>query len=174
MKNTWIVLCGALTLALLLSGCAEEKKVEASGPEFTTKSLSPSKVEARGDKISMTVENLNVNMVLNKGDRSIAETPSLRGSYRIVNTSKELLEVQGITVEYVDQAGDPIAFQSGEKIAKTSLMLSALKPGESSEGTLDVTFPRAAVKGLAKINVHVVYIPSPLKRETLVLPEKVG
>jgi hypothetical protein len=73
----------------------------------------------------------------------------------------------------MNHRGNPIAFQWEEKVAKTSLILASLKPGESSEVTLDVTFPRAAVTKLDKTNINVVYIPSPLKEETLAMPERV-
>ncbi len=66
-----------------------------------------------------------------------------------------------------------IAFSSGDKIAKATLSLSVLKPGENAEGSLDVTMPRTAIKSLGKIDIDVVYVPSPLKRETLNLTEKV-
>jgi hypothetical protein len=54
------------------------------------------------------------------------------------------------------------------------LFLKAIKPGEITEGSLDVTIPRAAVeeKALEKMEVTLVYVPSPLKREVLTLPEK--
>jgi hypothetical protein len=44
-----------------------------------------------------------------------------------------------------------------------------------TEGTLDVTIPKMAVTGkaLGKIEISLVYVPSPLKRETLILTEKV-
>jgi hypothetical protein len=83
------------------------------------------------------------------------------------------MEVQAVTLEYIDEGGKPIAFKSGEKIAKTSLFLQALRPGDMAEGSLDVTIPRAAVKELRKIDINLVYVPAPLKRETLTLPEKV-
>jgi hypothetical protein len=40
---------------------------------------------------------------------------------------------------------------------------------------LDVTIPKMAVTGktLGKIEISLVYVPSPLKRETLILAEKV-
>jgi len=55
------------------------------------------------------------------------------------------------------------------------LFLKAIKPGEITEGSLDVTIPRMAVKekALGKIEINLVYVPSPLKRETLTLSEKV-
>jgi len=43
------------------------------------------------------------------------------------------------------------------------------------DGGLEVTMPRSAVKGkaLGKIEANLVYVASPLNRETLNLPEKI-
>jgi hypothetical protein len=75
----------------------------------------------------------------------------------------------------LDAAGKPIAFTSEDKIATVYPFWKVLKPEESSEGSLDVTIPRLAVKekALGKIEISLVYVPSPLKRETLTLSEKV-
>jgi hypothetical protein len=173
MRYTKVALFGILALALAFVGCTKQKASEAPKQEYMTKSLVPAKVETKGESVTVTAEDLRVSWTVNVANQEITETPTLRGSFKVVNTSKDLLEVQGVTVEYVDSSGSPIAFQSGEKIAKASLMLTSIKPGESSDGTLDVTFPRAAIKALDKIKVNVVYIPSPLKRETLTLPQKV-
>jgi hypothetical protein len=51
----------------------------------------------------------------------------------------------------------------------------ALQPEGIAEGSLDVTIPKNAIKEkpLKKIEVNLVYVPSPLKREILILSEKV-
>jgi hypothetical protein len=51
----------------------------------------------------------------------------------------------------------------------------ALQPEGMTEGNLDVTIPKMAVTGkaLGKIEINLVYVPSPLKRETLILSEKI-
>ena len=51
----------------------------------------------------------------------------------------------------------------------------ALQPEGVTEGSLDVTLPMSAIKekSLGKIEFSLVYVPSPLKRETLTLSEKV-
>ena len=51
----------------------------------------------------------------------------------------------------------------------------ALQPGDIAEGTLDVTIPKKAIKEkpLGKLEVDLVYVPSPLKREILILSEKI-
>jgi hypothetical protein len=48
-------------------------------------------------------------------------------------------------------------------------------PEEVAEGGLEVAMPRSAVKGkaLGKIEVNLVYVASPLSRETLNLSEKI-
>ena len=75
----------------------------------------------------------------------------------------------------MDDAGKPIAYKPEEKIVKVYPFWRALKPEEVVEGSLDVTIPAGAIKGksLSKIEVDLVYVPSPLKREILTLSEKV-
>jgi hypothetical protein len=53
--------------------------------------------------------------------------------------------------------------------------LKVIKPEEITEGSLDVTIPRMAFKekALGKIEINLVYVSSPLKRETLTLSEKI-
>jgi hypothetical protein len=167
------VVCLALVLAIGFFGCTKEKAAEAPKQESVTKNLVPPKAEAKGQNFLVELSDLQIATMVNTASKEIVETPSLKGRCKVTNLSKDILDVQGVTLEYLDQGGKPIAFQSGEKIAKAALFLHALKPGEVSEGSLDVTIPRAAIKELAKINIDLVYIPSPLKRETVSLPEKV-
>jgi hypothetical protein len=115
-------------------------------------------------------------MDVDTASKEIIETPSLKGNIKITNKSKDSLDIQALTLEYLDEAGKPIPFQSGEKIAKVSSFWRAIKPEEITEGSLyNVTIPRMAVKekALGKIEISLVYVPSPLKRETLTLSEKV-
>jgi hypothetical protein len=170
-KKSFILI--ALVLAIGFFGCSREKTAEGPKQESITKNLVPAKAEVKGTSFVAELSDLQVSMIVNSASKEIVETPRLSAHYKITNTSKDLLEVQGVTVEYLDQSGNPIAFSSGDKITKASLSLNALKPGDVADGSLDVTMPRKAVKELAKINIDVVYIPSPLKRETLSLPEKI-
>ena len=80
-----------------------------------------------------------------------------------------------MTLEYLDEAGKPIPYKPEEKIVKVYPFWKALQPGGITEGTLDVTMPTNAIKdkSLRKLEVNLVYVPSPLKRETLTLSEKV-
>jgi hypothetical protein len=175
MHFTKIFIVLALSLAVGLYGCSKEQKVEAPKQEQVTKNLVPPKVEVKGQNFLLALSDLKVAMTVDTASKEIVETPSLKGNVKITNISKDILDVQAVTLEYLDEAGKPIAFKSGEKIAKASLSLKAIKPEENTEGYLDVTIPRAAVKekALGKIKVNLVYVPSPLKRETLTLPEKV-
>ncbi len=159
-----------LSLALAFIPCCKGKSAE--GPNKVIKNLARPKVEEKGDKFVVTIDDLKVSMILDPVTKEIVETPTLKGIFRIDNISKDLLWIQSVTIEYMDRAGKPIAFQSGEKVANSSLMLSSLKPGDSSEAPLDVSFPRAAVKTLDKLRVNVDYVPYPLKRKTLILSEK--
>jgi len=165
----------ALSLVIGLFGCAKEKKVEAPKQERITKSLVPSKAEVRGQNFLVELTDLEIVTIVDTASKEIVETPSLKGHIKITNESKDNLDIQAVTFEYLSEAGKPIAFKSGEKISKVSLFLKAIKPGETTEGSLDTTIPRMAVKekALGKIEINLVYVPSPLQRETLTLSEKI-
>jgi hypothetical protein len=172
-KNIFIFI--ALSLAIGFLGCAE-RKVEAPTEEQITKNLVPPKAEIKGENFLVELSDLKVATTVNIASKEIVETPNLRGHIKITNKSKDILDIQWITLEYLDEAGKSIPFQSGEKISKVSLFLKAIKPEEVTEGSFyDVTIPKMAIKekALGKIEISLVYVPSPLKREILTLSEKV-
>ena len=165
-----------LCLAIGFFGCSkEEKKVEAPKQQQIEKNLVPPKVEIKGQAFLAEINDLKVAMTVDTASKEITETPSLKGNIKITNISKDILDIQGVTLEYLDEAGKPIAFSSGEKVSKAYSFWKTLKPQEVTEGTLDATIPRKAIKEkiLGKIEINLVYVPSPLKRETLTLSEKV-
>ena len=164
----------ALSLAIGFFGCGE-RKVEAPTQERITKNLVPAKAEVKGENFLIELSDLQVTTIEDITSKEIVETPKLTGRIVITNKSKGMVDVQGVTVEYFDQAGKPIDFESGEKIATSSLYMRITKPEKTIEGTLDVTIPRKAIKekALGKLEISLVYIPSPLNRETIVFPEKI-
>jgi hypothetical protein len=164
----------ALGMVIGFFGCAQEK-AEAPKQQRITKNLVPPKVEVKGTNFSIALSDLQVVTIEDITSKEIVDTPSLTGRIKIANLSKDMLDIQAVTVDYFDAAGKPIDFESGEKIAKASLYLKILKPEESSEGSLDVTIPKKAIKGkaLGKMEINLVYIPSPLNRETVTFPEKI-
>jgi len=166
----------ALCLTIGLFGCTkEEKKAVAPKQEQVTKDLAPQKSELKGNNFLVELSDLKVLTVVDTASKEIVETPTLRGSIKITNKSKDILDIQAATLDYLDEAGKPIAFASGEKVANVYPFWRALKPEEVAEGSLDVTIPRKAIKEkvLGKIEINLVYVPSPLKRETLILSGKV-
>jgi hypothetical protein len=175
MRFTRIFLFLTLSLAVGFLGCTTEKKSEAPQKEQVTKSLVPPKAEVKGQNFLLELSELQVVMLTDRVSKEITETPNLKGRIKITNQSNDNLEIQGITLEYLDQAGQPIPFTSGEKISKATIMLQAIKPGETTEGSLDATIPRMAVKekALGKIEINLVYVPTLLKRERLSLSQKI-
>ena len=175
MRITKIFVFLALSLTIGLLGCTKEQKVEGPKQEQVEKSLVPAKAEVTGQNFSVNLSDLKVAMTVDATSKEIMDTPKLSGNIKITNKSQNVLDIQGITLEYLDEAGKPIAFKSGEKISKVSSYWKVIKPGEVFEGSVDATIPRAAVKekALGKIEINVVYVPSPLKRETFTIPEKV-
>jgi uncharacterized secreted protein with C-terminal beta-propeller domain len=171
-----ILIFVALCLAIGLFGCTkEEKKAAAPTQEQITKDLAPQKSELKGKNFFVELSDLKVITVVNIASKEIVETPTLKASIKITNKSKDILDIQAATLDYLDEAGKPIAFSSGEKVTNVYPFWKALKPEEVAQGSLDVTIPRKAIKEklLGKIEINLVYVPSPLKRETLILSEKV-
>jgi hypothetical protein len=164
-----------LSLAIGLFGCTAEKKVEAPKQERITKNLVPPKSELKGQNFVVELTDLQILTIVDTASKEIVETPSLKGHIKITNKSKDILDIQAVTLEYLDEAGKPIPFKPEEKIEKVYSFWKALQPEGITEGSLDVTIPKMAIKEktLGKIQVDLVYVPSPLKRETLTLSEKV-
>jgi len=163
-----------LILAIGLFGCTAEKKAEAPKQEQITKDLVPPKAEVKGPAFFVELSDLKVVTTVNVASKEIVETPSLKGRVKITNKSKDILDIQALTLEYLDEAGKPIPYKPEEKISKVYPFWRALQPEGMTEGSLDVTIPMTAIKekSLRKIEINLVYVPSPLKRETLILSEK--
>ena len=171
-KKIFIVI--ALSMVIGFFGCAKEK-AEAPEQERITKKLIPPKAEVKGTNFLIEISGLEVFTVVDIASKEIVETPNLRGRMKVTNKSKDMLDIQAVTVEYFDKAGNPIDFESGEKIAKATLYARVIKPEQTFEGSLDVTIPRKAIKEklLETMEINLVYIPSPLNRETITFPEKI-
>jgi len=175
MRFTKIVILLTLCLAVGFLGCKKEQKVEAPKQEQVTKNLVPPKAEVKSENFSVELSDLKVAMTVDTTSKEVVETPSLKGNIKITNKSKDVLDIQAVTLEYFNEAGNIIPFSSGEKIVKVNAFWKALQPGESTDGSLDVTIPKNVIKekALGKMEINLVYVPSPLKRETLTLSEKV-
>jgi hypothetical protein len=176
-KRYLSLLAAALAVTLAINGCAKEDKAsEGSKTETVTVALTPSTQEIKSEQFTLQLSDLQIHTEVDKASKEITTTPNLRGNIKIVNISKNILDVQGVTLQYLDPAGDSIPFKTGEKKTTVSTYWSDLQPGKESEQRLDVTIPLAAVKekSLAKIQVNVVYVPTPLKRETLEVPVKLA
>jgi hypothetical protein len=172
-KKVFVFLALGLTIGFL--GCTKEQKVEAPKQEQITKNLVPAKAQATGPAFLVDLDNLKIIATVDTASKEMVETPNLNGSIKITNKSKDNLDIQAVTVDYFDGSGKPIHYSSGEKAVNVNAFWKVLKPGEVAEGNLEVTIPRNAVKekALGKIEVNLVFVASPLKRETLNLPLKV-
>jgi hypothetical protein len=176
MHFTKIFILIGLSLAIGFFSCAkEQKKVEGPKQERITKDLVPPKSELKGQNFLVELSDLQVLTVVDTASKEIVETPGLRGHIKITNKSKDILDIQAVTLEYLDEAGKPIPFKPEEKIEKVYPFWKALQPEGITEGSLEATIPKMAIKekALGKIEINLVYVPSPLKRETLTLSEKI-
>ena len=149
--------------------------MEAPTQEQVTKNLVPPKAEVKGQNFLVEINDLKVVTTVNIASKEIVGTPSLKGNIKITNKSKDILDIQAVTLEFLNEAGKAIPYKPEEKIEKVYPFWKILQPEGIAEGSLDVTIPMNAIKekSLKKIEVNLVYVPSPLKRETLILSEKV-
>ena len=177
MNTVKIFILVSLSLAVGIFGfsCATEKKVEGPKLEQVTKNLVPPKAEVKSQNFLVELSDLQVLTTVDTASKEIVETPSLKGHIKITNKSKNMLDIQAVTLEYLDGAGKPIPFKPEEKIEKVYSFWKVLPPEGMTEGSLDITIPKMAIKekALGKIEISLVYVPSPLKRETLTLAEKI-
>ena len=175
MNFTKIFTILALSLAVGFLGCTADKKVEAPKQEQVTKDLIPPKAEVMSKNFAVELSDLKVSMYVDTTSKEIVDTPNLRGTIKITNKTKGLLDIQAVALEYLDEAGKPIAYKSAEKMTKVYPFWKILKPEETAEGNLDTTIPGNALKAktLSKIQIDLVYVPSPLSRDTLTLAEKI-
>jgi hypothetical protein len=175
LKKCFLLLAVGLIFIFTLNSCEKKAAVtEAPKTEEVTVMLTPSTQEIKGEFFTLKLSDLKIIKTIDKSTKEFTTTPSLKGSIKISNRSNNILDIQGMTIQYLDNSGNPIPFKTGEKKATVSAYWTDLKPGAESESSLDVTVPIAAVKGklLNKIQIRIVYIPSPLKRETVDVPVK--
>jgi len=164
-----------LSLTIGIFACTKERKAEAPTQEQVTKNLVPPKAEVKGQAFLVEFNDLKVVTTVNIASKEIVGTPSLKGNIKVTNKSKDILDIQAVTLEFLNEAGKPIAYNPDEKIEKVYPFWKILQPEGTAEGSLDITIPMNAIKekSLNRIEVNLVYVPSPLKRETLILSEKV-
>ncbi len=176
MRTVKIFILFGLVSMVGIWGCAKEQKVETPKEQQITKDLLPSHTELKSQNFLVELKDLKVQMTVDNASKDILQTPSLSGNLKITNESKDNMDIQGVSLQYLDEAGKPIAFSSGEKSAKVSLYQNTIKPGESTEASLSATIPRAALKekALGNVEINLVYVPSPVRRDTFTVPEKLG
>jgi len=165
-------LFSAIGLLFIFSFNSCEKKpevAEAPETEEVTVALTPSNQEITGEMFTLELSDLKIMKTINKSTKELTATPSLTGTIKISNNSTNILGIKEMTIQYLDSSGNPIPFKNGEKKAKVSVYWSDIQPGKDSEISLEVKVPMAAVreKAINKIRSHIVYIPTPLKRETM-------
>lgn len=169
LKKIFLLSALGLLLIFVFNGCKKAEVTEGPKTEEVTVALTPSIQEVKGEQFTLQLSNLRISKTIDKSTKELTTTPNLKGNIKITNHSKNILDVQGVTIQYLDNSGNPIPFKTGEKKVTVSTYWTDLQPGKEAENYLDVTVPMAAVKekSLDKIQLSVVYIPSPLKREAL-------
>jgi hypothetical protein len=176
LRKIFLMFILTFIFVFTLSHCEKKTGVpEGSKTEEITVGLTPSTQEVKSEFFTLQLSGLKIIKTIDKPTKELTITPSLRGSIKISNHSKNILDIQGVILQYLDGAGNPIPFKTGEKKVTVSTFWTDLSPGKELENSLDVTIPMAAVKAnlLNKIQVTVVYVLSPLERETMEVPVRI-
>ena len=142
----FILVSLSLAIGVFAFSCATEKKVEGPKQEQVTKNLVPPAAEIKGPAFFVQLKDLKVVTLMNTASKEMVETPTLKGNIKITNKSKDILDIQAVTLEYLDEAGKPIPYKPDEKIVKVYSFWKALQPEGIAEGSLDVTIPTSAIK----------------------------
>ena len=164
----------SLILIFIFNSCEKTEVAEAPETEEITVALTPSNQEIKGELFTLNLSDLKIITTINKSTKEFATEPSLEGTLKISNNSTNILDIKEMTIQYIDISGNPIPFKDGEKKAKVSIYWDNIQPGKDSEKSLNVKVPMAAAKekSIHKVRTHVVYIPTPLKRESMEIPVK--
>jgi hypothetical protein len=174
LKKIFLLSALGLVLIFVFNGCKKAEVTEGPKFEEVTVAVTPSTQEVKGEQFTLQLSDLKILKTIDKSTKELTTTPYLRGKIKISNQSKNVLDIQGVTIHYLDASGNPIPFKMGEKEVTVSAYWTDLNPGKESEGNLDVTVPMVAIKekSLNKVQVRVVYIPTPFKREAFDIPIK--
>jgi len=170
LKKFFLFSAIGLIFVFIFNSCEKKPEVtEALETEEVTVALTPSNQEIKGELFTLKLSDLKIMKTINKSTKELTATPSLTGTIKISNNSTNILDIKEMTIQYLDSSGNPIPFKNGEKKAKVSGYWSDIQPGKDSEKSLEVKVPMAAVreKAINKIRSHIVYIPTPLKTETM-------
>jgi hypothetical protein len=176
LRKLFLFSAMGLIFIFIFNSCEKkpEEVTEVPETEEVTVALAPSIHEMRGEMFTLKLSDLKIIKTANKATKELTTTPALRGSIKILNNSTNILDIKEITIEYLDSSGNLIPFKDGEKKATVSLPYgwSTIQPGKDSEGPLNAKVPIAAVKekSLSKIKTHAVYIPTPLRSESMETP----
>ena len=168
----------AMGLLFICSFSSCEKKSEVTGAPETQKvtvALTPSDQEIKGELFTLKLSDLKIIKTVNTSTKELVIAPSLSGSIKISNDSTSILDIKEVTVQYLDGSGNPIPFENGKAKATVRGYWSDIQPGGHTEAPLDAKVPMPAVKekSISKIRSHVVYIPIPLKEETMEIPVEI-
>jgi len=174
LKKFFLFSAMGLMFIFMFNSCEKTDVAEAPETEEITVALTSSIQEITGEMFTLELSDLKIMKTINKSTKELTATPSLTGTIKISNNSTNILDIKEMIIQYLDISGNPIPFKDGEKKASVSFFGFDIQPGKDSEKSLEAKVPMAGVKekSINKIRSHIVYIPTPLKRESMDVPVK--
>jgi len=96
------------TLIVLIIGLvACEKKTEMAQAPTTEQvdvAMTPASQQIKGEQFTLELSDLKIVKTVDMKTKELTGAPFLRGSIKIINNSKSILDVQGVTFQYLDSS----------------------------------------------------------------------
>ena len=170
--SMWWVLGVALLVLAIWSQQGAHGAASVPSTHLKSTTLTPASVPVTTASLAGRLEGLTVITRVDTKTGKLAESPNLRATLRLRNTtSDQAIRLQSGTVEYVNAQGAPIPLAKTQGTSDFTFFpdgSEGLMPGQATFQVIRVPFPAAALKAkvLKDIRLHLTYSATPYKNET--------
>ncbi|MGQ0655456.1 MAG: hypothetical protein ACT4P4_24880 [Betaproteobacteria bacterium] len=172
--RTSAVLMSAAAAALSV-GCSPQPATPAAAINDKVYAVSPDAMKVASGLLSGEISEMKVTERVEAGTGRVTTPAKLSGKLVLRNVSKDqTLRLVGGKILYIDFQGKPIALEDNRveptvKLAQGYGSPDRLDPGQDATHGIDAEFPVEALKAkrLKEVRLELIYIPSPIREESL-------
>jgi hypothetical protein len=165
--------------ALALTACGQQSgqsTTAAAQPVEKTFTLTPSNAQMKVDFLVGQLQQLTITERLDSKTGSVVDSPELRGTLKIKNTSHDqAVRLIAGKLVFLDAKGQviPLAKERGDAaLTFSSYDSPRLDPGQESSHSIDVPFPRAGLQAnvVQTVRLDLTYLPAPVREQAVDTP----
>ncbi len=165
----------ALT-ALAVAACSQHSGTSAAAsaqPVEKTFTLTSSNAPMKVDFLTGQLQDLTVTERVDPKTGTVVDLPKLQGTLKLKNVSADQsARLIGGKLLFLDAKGQPIPIakdRSDTSFTFSSFETQRLDPGQETSQTIDVPFPRSALKAndLQTVRLDMTYVPSTYREQTI-------